>query len=49
MMEAVRTSETSYGNYFTRQYIAEDNSELDVMVCRLSSITPNKDIKAWKE
>jgi hypothetical protein len=28
MMEAVRTSETSLENYFTRQYIPEDNSEL---------------------
>jgi len=28
MMEAVRTSETSVDNYFTRQYIPEDNSEL---------------------
>jgi hypothetical protein len=28
MMEAVRTSETSVNNYFTRQYIPEDNSEL---------------------
>jgi hypothetical protein len=27
-MEAERTSETSVGNYFTRQYIPEDNSEL---------------------
>jgi hypothetical protein len=27
MMEAVRTSETSVGNHFTRQYIPEDNSE----------------------
>jgi hypothetical protein len=28
MMEAVRTSETSsVNNYFTRQYIPEDNSE----------------------
>jgi hypothetical protein len=27
MMEAVRTSETSVDNYFTRQYIPEDNSE----------------------
>jgi hypothetical protein len=27
MMEAVRTSETSVVNYFTRQYIPEDNSE----------------------
>jgi hypothetical protein len=29
MMEAVRTSETSVDNYFTRQYIPEDNSELN--------------------
>jgi hypothetical protein len=28
MMEAVSTSETSVDNYFTRQYIPEDNSEL---------------------
>jgi hypothetical protein len=28
MMEAARTSETSDDNYFTRQYIPEDNSEL---------------------
>jgi hypothetical protein len=27
MMEAVRTSETSVDNNFTRQYISEDNSE----------------------
>jgi hypothetical protein len=27
MMEAVRTSETSVDNYFTRQYFPEDNSE----------------------
>jgi hypothetical protein len=26
-MEAVRTSETSVDNYFTRQYIPEDNFE----------------------
>jgi hypothetical protein len=30
MMEAARTSETSVDNYFTRQYIPEDNSELQV-------------------
>jgi hypothetical protein len=29
MMEASRTSETSVGNYFTRQYIPEDKSELE--------------------
>jgi hypothetical protein len=28
MMEAARNSETSVDNYFTRQYIPEDNSEL---------------------
>jgi hypothetical protein len=27
-MEAARTSETSVDNYFTRQYIPADNSEL---------------------
>jgi hypothetical protein len=27
-MEAARTSETLVDNYFTRQYISEDNSEL---------------------
>jgi hypothetical protein len=30
MMEAARTSETSIDNYFTRQYIPEDNSERTV-------------------
>jgi hypothetical protein len=28
MMEAARTSKTSVDNYFTRQYIPEDNSEV---------------------
>jgi hypothetical protein len=28
MMEEARTSETSVDNYFTRQYIPEDKSEL---------------------
>jgi hypothetical protein len=28
MMEGARTSETSVDNYFTRQYIPEDKSEL---------------------
>jgi hypothetical protein len=32
MMEAARTSETSVDNYFTRQYIPEDNSELQYSV-----------------
>jgi hypothetical protein len=29
IMEAARTSETSVDNYFTRQYIPEDKSELN--------------------
>jgi hypothetical protein len=33
MMEAVRISETSVDNYFTRQYIPEDNSELHTRRC----------------
>jgi hypothetical protein len=35
MMEAVRTSETSVDNYFTRHYIPEDNSE-QVISCLLN-------------
>jgi len=34
MMEAVSTSETSVDNYFTRQYIPGDNSELERMMWR---------------
>jgi hypothetical protein len=30
VMEAARTSETSVDNYFTRQYIPEDKSELHI-------------------
>jgi hypothetical protein len=33
MMEAARTSGTSVYNYFTRQYIPEDKSELQVTGC----------------
>jgi hypothetical protein len=40
MMEAARTSETSVDNYFTRQYIPEDNSEL-----HLCFVWPNQDIR----
>jgi hypothetical protein len=35
MMQAVRTSETSVDNHFTRQYIPEDNSE-QVISCQVS-------------
>jgi hypothetical protein len=34
MMEAVRTSETSFDNHFTRQYIPEDKSEHQLKVLR---------------
>jgi hypothetical protein len=38
MMEAVRTSETSVDNYFTRQYIPEDNSSFSyfspLLICK---------------
>jgi hypothetical protein len=34
-MEAVRTSETSVDNYFTRQYIPEDNSEQLITYCNV--------------
>jgi hypothetical protein len=33
MMEAVRTSETSVDNHFTRQYNPEDSSEHHYMFC----------------
>jgi hypothetical protein len=33
MMVAARTSETSVDNYFTRQYIPEDKSELRYNLC----------------
>jgi hypothetical protein len=36
-MEAVRTSETSVDNHFTRQYIPEDNSEHLLGACEISS------------
>jgi hypothetical protein len=32
MMEAVRTSETSVDNHFTRQYNPEDSSEQQVLM-----------------
>jgi hypothetical protein len=33
MLEAARTSKTSVDNYFTRQYISEDKSELHTRRC----------------
>jgi hypothetical protein len=44
MMEAVRTSETSVDNYFTRQYIPEDNSEQE---CSFSLLTSALDGGEW--
>jgi hypothetical protein len=38
MMEAVRTSETSVDNHFTRQYIPEDNSEHQTAIISLNSV-----------
>jgi hypothetical protein len=35
MMEEIRTSETSVENYFTRQYIPEDNSEDWYVITRI--------------
>jgi hypothetical protein len=43
MMEAVRTSETSVDNHFTRQYIPDDNSEHRNNLClRRESYETNK-------
>jgi hypothetical protein len=36
MMEAVRTSETPVDNYFTQQYIPEDNSEHVLIILKLN-------------
>jgi hypothetical protein len=40
-MEAARTSETSVDNYFTRQYILEDKSELHT--CRRENLKSHID------
>jgi hypothetical protein len=45
MMEAVRTSETSVNNYFTLQYIPEDNSEHS-SVFFLSNQAAKKELRA---
>jgi hypothetical protein len=42
MMEAVRTSETSVDNHFTRQYIPEDNSEHLIILVSLSQYIMNE-------
>jgi hypothetical protein len=43
MMEAARTSETSVDNYFTRQYIPEDKSELQALMGFPKIVNQNKD------
>jgi hypothetical protein len=50
MMEAVRTSETSVDNHFTRQYIPEDNSEqmaLGQIFLRVLRLSPVNIIPPW--
>jgi hypothetical protein len=39
MMEAARTSETSINNYFKRQYIPEDKSELQSCLLYATMVT----------
>jgi hypothetical protein len=49
-MEAARISETSVDNYFTRQYIPEDNSELHTRRREnLKSHICSKIIIVWQE
>jgi hypothetical protein len=43
MMEAARTSVTSVDNYFTRQYIPEDKSELQALTGFPKIVNQNKD------
>jgi hypothetical protein len=46
-MEAARTSETSVDNYFTRQYIPEDNSELQLADVRTWNLTKHFFVLAY--
>jgi hypothetical protein len=43
MMEAVRNSQTSFDNYFTWQYIPEDNSEHHTRRCENLKSHKNQD------
>jgi hypothetical protein len=43
-MEAVRTSETSVDNQFTRQYNPEDSSEQQILSCILPVILFSQEI-----
>jgi hypothetical protein len=47
MMEAVRASETSVDNYFTRQYIPEDNSAHHTR--RRENLKSHELERIWKE
>jgi hypothetical protein len=48
VMEAARTSETSVDNYFTRQYIPEDKSELHTRHRENLKISQvSYDLKSW--
>jgi hypothetical protein len=47
MMEAVRTSETSVDNHFTRQYIPEDNSERNKRINDRNIIKCGMDINEY--
>jgi hypothetical protein len=53
MMEKARTSETSVDNYFTRQYIPEDKSELhtrrreNLKSHKITKNSTNKNISAY--
>jgi hypothetical protein len=45
MMEAVRTSETSVDNHFTRQYNPEDSSELNIRFLQIITVCPIKTLR----
>jgi hypothetical protein len=45
MIEAVRTSETSVDNHFTRQYNPEDSSEQDTKVIVREEEKANGDVR----
>jgi hypothetical protein len=49
LMEAVRTSETSVDNYFTRQYIPEDNSEHHTRRVRTWNLTSLRLSVPWQQ
>jgi hypothetical protein len=48
MMEAVRTSETSVDNHFTRQYNPEDSSEQEIELFA-TGINGGDMLEGWKK